>query len=210
MDNTSKAQLAAQLIIKHCPRAGSCWMDSAAMAFIDELSTSIATSPSSELFGMRHKEHVAYAIHAVATSVPLDPLAALASAFLSTRFELYFRLISKHLNANGTWKSPEAQQAAKTVLADKRLDRGRINDVSLAYRIMLLHSDHPVSRLLIDLESKLTYSFDKTNEFYHHDIGTRIKVLRDPGSHGFYSDLSSEGYFYALLTGIIFYSSTYH
>lgn len=211
MLDLEKARIAADFIVKSCPTAGGSSQDGRVLGFVADLAREMEAADGSELFGGRHKEHVAYAIAVIAQTLTLQPPRALASVFLATRFELYFRLLSGRLAPDGTWLDQTAKSSALAALGQKRLPR-QLANVAATYRVMLLNTESPVVQVFRELEDHLApfYPPDDLRDapLFYEDLGSRIKCLRDPAAHGFYSDLGAEGLFYALLTGVIFYGSS--
>jgi hypothetical protein len=103
-------------------------------------------SASSAVFPDRYKEHVAYAVEMVASTRFLWPRVAIASVYLVTRFESYFRMLSGKLNRDGTWKSTSDQQSATQMINDRRLKKNRVSSVSLSYKLMKLNPTGVASR----------------------------------------------------------------
>lgn len=209
-----KVWLAIKFITEYCPVIGSFRRDERLSGFLNELSNDMEryNCGISGFDNFRHKPHVAYAVRAIANFPVFDySKSVLASVFLATRFETYFRVLSSRLNDDGTWLDANAQKTAFDLIKDKRVKNKQINDVALTYKILMLDRGNKIVTFLEHLEAKLSsYYFDKQgNPFSCSDIGSRIKVLRDPGSHGFYADLSSEGCFYALLLGVLFYGTVH-
>jgi hypothetical protein len=211
MPELELAGAAADFIVTCCPTAGAGAYTPDVFSYLDALARAMGPGSESVLFGGRHKEHVAFAVALTARYMSLEPPAAIASVFLSMRFELYFRMLSGRLNDDGSWRDKAARDSAIALLEEPRLKRRRLADVELAYRVMLLSSDNPAVRILGDLEARLEAYYPpddaKGTEFYYFSIGSRIKCLRDPAAHGYYADLSSEGIFYSLLVGILFYAT---
>lgn len=96
------------------------------------------TAQPTPVFPARYVEHVAYAMYLAGTNGFTTLPAAVASVYLATRFEFYFRMLSGKLCADGTWLSPSAQQAAQTTLPDPRLNQRRVANIALAYEIMMI------------------------------------------------------------------------
>jgi hypothetical protein len=133
-----RAQQAADFIVSHCPHVGSFQGSGEPYGFLRETAEQMRGTKSSPVFPDRYIQHVAYAMGMVASNGFLSPPAAVASVYLATRFEFYFRVLSGRLNGDGTWVSPSAQQAALTRFTDPRLNKPRVSSVSLAYEIMRL------------------------------------------------------------------------
>lgn len=212
MPALDRAEAAADFIVTCCPAAGAGSYTTEVFHFLEALSDVMRRGPESPLFGGRHREHVAFAIALTAQYRSLAPPAAIASVFLAMRFELYFRMLSGVLNDDGTWRDGSARDHAAALLNEPRLKRGRLADVALEYRVMLMNKSQPAVQIIKRLEQRLQPYYPpaqgKGSEFYYSDLGSRIKCMRDPSAHGFYADLSSEGAFYSLLIGILFYATS--
>jgi hypothetical protein len=196
-------------IVERTPRAGAVFSpDLRAHAFLVLLGREIASSEDTPLFGMRQKEHVGHAVEQVGANGVLSPPAAIASFFLATRFEYYFRRLGTSLNPDGSWVSSQAKAEAQVAVRDDRLRAKRVSDVSLAYRLMLLNQTSQVVQHFAKLDQLLAPHCPRLEQVptTHHDVGSRIALLRHPTSHGFFDDASSEGLFYGLVMGIIFYA----
>lgn len=177
----------------------------------DEVMTKAASelrcATPSEAFPDRHKEHIAYALDMVASSRFLLPAAAVGSVYLATRFEYYFRVLSGRLKADGTWKSGKDQEEMLTLLADKRLNKRRIDSVALAYKIMKTNPALPLAKVCKDLDAVLFPKEVKMPDGKSApDIGDRIEYLRHRSAHGYWGDISAEADFYSLMTVIVFYN----
>jgi hypothetical protein len=178
-------------------------------AFLKRAASEMASARPSTAFPDRYLQHVAYAVDMVASNDFLSPPSAIASVYLSTRFEFYYRILSGKLKADGTWTTPEAKAAARAVLHDKRLGKkyDRVSSVALAYRIMKTNSSSALARHCIDLDTTLYPTADK-KVLGISDIGDRIEFLRNAAGHGSWGDISSEAIFYGLMTALVFYSKT--
>ena len=123
-----------------CRNIGAFSGTGAPYTFLKSLASQIEQSKPSKVFPDRYKEHVAYAVNMVAFNLFLSPPAAIASLYLATRFEFYFRILSGKLNGDGTWISSETKSTAQAAIDDRRLKKERISSLSLAYRIMMTDS----------------------------------------------------------------------
>ena len=189
-----------------CRNIGAFTGTGAPYTFLKNVAIQIKQSKSSLVFPERHKEYVAYAVKMVASNLSLSPPAAIASLYLATRFEYYFRILSGKLNGDGTWIPTTAKSAVQAAIGGKKLSN-RVSDVSLAYKIMLLNASSPFVQQCIKIDSCLykkpcTVAGGKTI----CNIGERIAFSRHSASHGYLGDISFEAVFYGLLTGIVFYN----
>jgi hypothetical protein len=176
-------------------------------AFLKKLAREIEQSKPSVVFPDRYKEHVAYAVDMVASNAFLSSPAAIASLYLATRFEYYFRILSGKLNGDGTWTSSEAQSDAQTAINDKRLTVKPVSTLSLAYRIMMTDTSLQIVRQCAKIDNCLYQKpITLANNKNIHNIGDRIQFARNEAGHGHWGDISSEAVFYGLLTGIVFYN----
>lgn len=173
--------------------------------FLKRVASDMARAKPSLAFPDRYLEHVAYAVDMVASNDVLSPPSAIASVYLSTRFEFYFRVLSGKLKADGTWTTPEAKAAAQVVLIDRRLKSDRVSSVALAYRIMKTNSSTALAMYCNRLDAKLYPTYDKRVRM-PSDVGDRIEFLRNAAGHGSWGDISAEAIFYGLMTALVFYS----
>ena len=201
MDPTQEA---IQYIHTSCPRIGAFRGTSDVFRFLKQVASEMTNSHETKVFPSRYIEHVAYAIDMVASYGFLSPPAAVASVYLNTRFEFYFRILSGKLNADGTWITPSAKAMTNAVLSDSRLRRNRVDSVALTYKIMKIDKSLTLSNHFAKLDSTL-YPNPMTNPRIA-DIGDRIEYLRHRVAHGHWGDISAEGVFYGLVTAIIFYN----
>jgi hypothetical protein len=143
----------------------------------------------------------------VASNMFLSAPAAIASVYLATRFEFYFRILSGKLNGDGTWMSLSAQQAAQATINDSRLGRNRISSVALAYRIMKLDQSRKIVQACTALDNSLYATPTQVvGGMTVADIGDRIEFGRHAVGHGHWGDISAEALFYGLLTAVVFYN----
>jgi len=177
--------------------------------FLKQVSSEMRNSEPSMVFPSRYIEHVAYAIDMVASNPFTSPPAAIASVYLATRFEFYFRVLSGKLKADGTWISPRDQTTAQAELEDDRLQNPRISSVALAYKIMKIDQSRLLARHCANIDDIL-YSTPTivVGDARVSDLGERIKFGRDHASHGFWSDISAEAIFYGLMTALVFYNQS--
>lgn len=211
MENTlsttfSKKEEALKYIITYCPHIGSfCNINDVGdvFSFLEQTALDIQTSPSSGLFPSRYSEHISYAIQMVARNQFVSPPSAIASSYLATRFEYFFRLLSSHLKADGTWVSNSAKENATQALSLNLKGKRSISSVSLAYQIMQLNRDNPKVSTLCRLDGMMPKNL---NESTSTSIGKRIEWCRHRVAHGEWGDISGEAIFYGLLTALIFYS----
>ncbi len=174
--------------------------------YLKETAAEMTVSKPSAVFPDRYIEHIAYAVDMVASNMFLAPPAAIASVYLATRFEFYFRILSGKLNGDGTWISLSAQHAAQEVIKDKRLKGNRISSVALAYKIMKLDQSRKIVQACTELDNSL-YATPTTvvGGMTVADIGDRIEFGRHAVGHGHLGDISAEALFYGLLTAVVFY-----
>lgn len=204
-----RSQQALYFITTCCRSVGAFEGSSDVSHYLREVAAEMAESAPSAVFRDRYIEHVAYAVDTVASNYFLSPPAAIASVYLSTRFEFYFRILSGKLNGDGTWASLPAQQAAKAAISDNRLSRDRINSVALTYKIMKLEQSRNIAQVCTTLDG-LLYPTQATvaGGIPVTNIGDRIEFMRNAAGHGLWGDISSEGVFYGLLTAAVFYNQT--
>ncbi len=175
--------------------------------FLKQVASQMAASSSSAVFPNRYIEHVACAVDMVASNHFTSSPAAIASLYLATRFEFYFRILSGKLEGDGRWKSKLAQGAAQAAISDPRLGNKQITSLALAYRIMKLDHSRQIVQHCAYLDNSLypkptTVVGGKTVA----DIGDRIEFGRHAAAHGQWGDISGEALFYGLMTAVIFYN----
>jgi hypothetical protein len=203
---SDKAQQAADFIVSHCPNVGAFHGSGEPYLFLQETAENMRTAKPSTILPARYIEHVAYAINIVGSNGFLTPPAAVASVYLATRFEYYFRLLSGKLNGDGTWVSQSARDATVAAIADPRLKKRRISSVALAYEIMKTGASSvgpycaSLDRILY--ASPISAAGNSTIEH----IGDRIEFGRLAAGHGHWGDISAEAVFYGLMTAIVFYA----
>ena len=199
MDATEQAMI---YIINCCRNIGSFFGTTAANDYLKIVALDIETSRPSILFPERYNEHVAYAMNLIASNDFLSPPSAIASVYLATRFEFYFRILSGRLNADGTWKTNQACKDSKWELPKVKLNDRRINNVAVTYKIMKLNKSLKVSTVCETIDKEISSKQKGANT----DIGDRIKTVRDSSAHGEIGDISAESIFYGMLTAVIFYN----
>lgn len=172
--------------------------------FLTKVGKTIGESPDTSAFPGRTREHVAYAVSSIANFgfwSFLSPPCVLASTYLLTRLEFYFRILSGSLNPDGTWVGktiPTSVLSAYPTLKGKK----RINNVSDTYNIMKLNTSHKAAIAFDQLDNALSghWSANISN------VGERIEYVRHSIAHGEWGDPSSEAVFYCLVTAIVFYN----
>jgi len=189
-----------------CRNIGAFYGTGAPYVFLKNVASQIEQSKPSKVFPGRYKEHVAYAVDMVASNQFLSPPAAIASVYLATRFEYYFRILSGKLKTDGTWISSTAKSDARAAMNNKEVS-DRVSNVSLAYQIMMTDTSLQIVQQCAKID-KCLYQKPITlaNNTNVHNIGERIAFTRHRASHGHWGDISSEAVFYGLLTGIVFYN----
>jgi hypothetical protein len=206
MTNSEKA---LGYICTHCRNIGAFHGDGAPYKFLAEVACEIDAAEHTELFPERYKEHVAFALETVARHHFLEPPAAVASVYLVTRFEFFFRILSGKLKADGTWldKAADRPAAITALKSSKGMTGNRVSDVAVTYKLMKLDKSRPAARLFERLDREvLPNPTTVAGNFEVADIGDRIAFGRHSVGHGLRGDLSSEGVFYGLVTAIVFYS----
>lgn len=203
MDRT---QTAINFITKCCPSIGAFKGTSDVNEYLMETASEMAVSKPSAVFPARYIEHVAYAVNMVASNNFLSPHAAVASVYLATRFEFYFRILSEKLNGDGTWISSFEKQAARAAINDNRLANKRVSNVALTYKIMKLNQLRKLVQVCTTLDNSLYSLPTKAGGEIVADIGDRIEFGRNAAGHGHWGDISSESIFYGLMTAVVFYN----
>lgn len=202
-----KAQQAADFIVSHCPNVGAFWGTGEPYELLYETAKEMRATAETSAFPSRYIEHVAYALEMVSMSRSFSPPAAIASVYLATRFEFYFRILSGRLGRDGSWVSKSAQQVALALVGDRRdLKMDRVSNVAVAYKVMKLGASRvapycaALDRALYKSPIKAGVTFEIT------DLGDRIAYGRHRVAHGSWCDISAEAAFYGLLTAIVFYA----
>ena len=201
-----RAQEASDFIVSHCPRVGAFYGTGEPYGFLQQTAKDMRAAQPTSVFRARYIEHVAYAVDTVGSNSFLSPPAAVASVYLATRFEFYFRLLSGKLNGDGTWVAPSSQQVALATLGKQGLKKPRISSVSLAYEILQLGTSK-VLPYFASLDSILYASpIIASGNFPIEHLGDRIAFGRHATGHGEWGDISAEAVFYGLMTAIVFYA----
>lgn len=201
-----RAQQAVAFIVSHCPNVGAFYGSGEPYRFLQETAEHMRATKPTSTFPDRYIEHVAYAIGMVGSNTFLTPPAAVASVYLATRFEYYFRLLSGKLNGDGTWISQSAQQATLALLADARLKKRRISSVSLAYEIMKTGASKLVPYCASLDRALYAVPTSASGNFAIEHVGDRIEFGRHAAGHGHWGDISAEAVFYGLMTALVFYA----
>ena len=200
------SQQAVEYIIATCPNMGTSYGSNEVNRFLMRVAEDMEASKLTTAFPGRYKEHVAYALSMIAGSTFTDPPAAVASVYLATRFEFYFRMLSGKLNADGTWTTPLAKTSARAAISDPRLARCRVSSIALAYKVMKLDQSQTAARVFSQLDKALPTPYKAANGHLIADIGDRIEYLRNAAGHGDWGDISAESLFFGLVTAIVFYN----
>jgi hypothetical protein len=205
--------LAKFYLVACCPTAGGYSLPDGLINLICDAADFMTSTPDKDIFLGRQKAPVALAMKEVitpgfdATSMTFMsvPRKAIASLYLATQFEFYFRILSGLLNPDGSWKSLADQQKAKSLLpGENRLNQGSISNLEVAYKLMVLNNADPRSVLLDELDKAIRSRFQSQ---LYDNLGGRIKHVRNRGAHGEWGDVSAEGVFYATLTAILYFAS---
>lgn len=204
-----RTQQALDFITSCCGSVGAFHGTSDVHQYLKDTASEMAAVRPSVVFPARYVEHVAYAVDMVASNMFLSPPAAIASVYLATRFEFYFRVLSGKLNADGTWVSPSAKSAARAAISDPhdRLNRKHVSSVALAYKVMKLDQSRAIVQHCEALD-KMLYPPAKVIGGTVADIGERIEFLRNATGHGHWGDISGDALFYGLMTAVVFYNQT--
>jgi hypothetical protein len=201
-----KTQQAMDFIGQCCPHIGAFQGGPEPFIFLRETAHEMRCAKPSAVFPDRHLEHIAYAVDMVGSNGFLSSPAAIASVYLVTRFETYFRVLSGRLNRDGTWLSSADRQAAIRAIG-KQLPKIRISNVAWAYKIMTLGTAKIVGYCsALDARLYCGGSSKASTGRTIGSLGDRIEYLRHSAGHGSWGDLSSEAAFYGLLTAAIFHA----
>jgi hypothetical protein len=195
-------------IVEFCPSVGGYRGTLEPYPFLADYASVIEKTPNSDLFFDRQKEHIAHAMRMIAGSSFTDPPSAVASVYLATRVEFFFRILAGVLNFDGTWKEEKIRVLYKQKFVPSIRGR-RVNDVSVAFKIAIADPANQRTSHLRDLEQRIAAKIKSRhpNDPYL-DIGDRIALLRHPVAHGTWGDLSCDAVFYGLLTVVILLSET--
>ena len=200
---------AIKYIVGCCSNIGSFHGPGTVYEFLSRIASDMAASKPTDVFPGRYLEHVTYAVNMIAQNRFTSSPAAIASLYLVTRFEYYFRILSGKLKGDGSWISPEAQDTARSLISDKRLERKRINSVSLAYKIMLTNHSLNLTKHCMQIDNTLYKRPHKVIGGKEvNDIGSRIEFGRNLITHGHWGDISAEAIFYGQMTAIVFYNQS--
>ena len=201
-----RTQLAVAYVGSCCPHVGAFHGTTEVHSYLRDTAADLRAAAPSSAFPDRYSEYVAYAMDVIATADFLSPPAAIASVYLATRFEYYFRVLSGRLNADGTWVSPADQAATQSKINDHRLGRKQVSSVSLAYKIMKLAAARPLSQCCSALDATIYAKPTTAGGKGIADLGDRIEFGRHAVGHGHWGDISAEGVFYGLVTALVFYN----
>jgi hypothetical protein len=193
-------------LTSHCRSLGGFQGTNAPQRFLGRMAAELEAARPTHCFPDRQKEHVTFALRTVAGSTPFVSPAVLAAAYLLNQMERYFRLLSGKLSENGTWLSPADRTVAVAALGDE-VNRSRISNVALAYKVMILDQTRLAGQVFANLDATL-YPVPRraAGDVAITDLGDRIKYLRDPAGHGELGDVSAEGIFYGLVTAVVYYN----
>jgi hypothetical protein len=209
---------AVELILKRCKEIGN-FQGDRPQQFLTKASEDIKIGRASALFPDPYRLHIAHAVRIIAESKPTDPGAAVGAVYLSSRMEVFFRILSGRLTSAGRWISESAATRTRTGLAGtkwgKELERAkrtkwqdeRIKNLALTYKIMKLDAIRPAIGVFRELDeglyskAVLAHAGDTIS-----DIGDRVEFARHRMSYGEFGDVALEAHFYALLTAIVFYN----
>lgn len=200
-----RVQRASDLIVSCCAHVGAFHGSGAAHHLLVETAAEMRSCRPLAVFPQRYIEHVAYALDTAARFRFLSPQAAVASVYLATRFEFYFRILSGKLTREGTWVSQLAQHEAINAIDDTRLKRPMVSSVALAYRVLKLDIGRvPAECRALD-EALYTSPIELGSGLVIANLGDRIEFGRNEAGHGARGDISAEAVFYGLMTAIMFY-----
>jgi hypothetical protein len=201
----SLLELAKFYLVACCPTAGAYSLPDGLVNLICDTADSMASAPDKDIFLGRQKPPVALAMKEAITPGFDRPQKAIASLYLATQFEFYFRILSGMLNFDGTWKSSDDRVKAESFLPDgDRVRRRGTSSVEIAYKLTILNNVDPRAALLDGLDQAIRLRFQST---LYDNFGGRIAYVRNRGAHGEWGDVSAEGVFYATLTAILYFAS---
>ncbi|MCK4625465.1 MAG: hypothetical protein KAV00_09170 [Phycisphaerae bacterium] len=114
-----------------------------------------------------------------------------ATNYLLSQLEYLFRIKSRYLNANGTINRHLPTQLLRMFSRKYKVGH-RVNRITDAFKLYLYRNGTCLGRRLNRLEKGLSMS-------------NRL-AIRHPALHGFHADISVEGYLYALIIAMFYYS----
>jgi hypothetical protein len=201
----SQLELLKWYLVAFCAKAGAYILCDGLRNLVSDCAELMRSAPDKDIFLGRQKEPLALAMkEAILPGFNL-PQRAIASLYLATQFEFYFRILSGMLNFDGTWKSPSDHVKAKSFLPGDDRVRGRgTSSVEVAYKLTILNNVDPRAVLLDDLDKAIRARFQST---LYDNFGGRIAYVRNRGAHGEWGDVSAEGVFYATLTAVLYFAS---
>ncbi len=160
LEDGSKLALTKYYLVACCPVAGAYSLPDGFLNLISDCADTMAAKPDKDIFLGRQKGPVALAMKEAVTLEFEHPRKAIASLYLATQFEFYFRLLSGLLNPDGSWKSPADQQKAKLLLPqESRLSQRSISNVEVVYKLMVLNNADPRASLLNELDAAIRSRF---------------------------------------------------
>jgi hypothetical protein len=166
-------------IVECCPFVGAYSGTLEPYEFIGRYADAIEKATASDLFFERQKEHIGHAMRMIANSRFTDPASAVASVYLVTRLEFFFRILSGVLKFDGTWKDERLRtQYKKEFLPGIKLGK-RINDVAVTYKIATIDKSNSRTSHLRDLDNRIAGKLKSAHpDAVYSDIGDRIALLR--------------------------------
>jgi hypothetical protein len=204
LDDSARCQLAKFFIHRNTPYIGMYSGNFDAPQFLARAAEEIATWPMGSEVSGRRLEHIAYAVDVVSQFSFTTPSGALASVYLLHQLEFFFRKLSGVLHADGSFINQNDRPQIRQQLGERI--PSRINDIALAYKIMLLRTGIMAVDTFreLDQQSRNTPMPDGSTI---KTVGDRVTYFRHTVSHGEFGDPSAEGTYYGLLTAIATYGS---
>src|SRR4051812_25048255 len=204
LDDSAKCILAKFFIIRNTPNIGMYCGNFDAPEFLSKAAAEISGWPMGSAVSGRRLEHIVYAMDVVSQLPFTQPTGVLASVYLLHQLEFFFRKLTGVLHQDGLFIAPNDRKQIEQQLGERM--PSRINDIALAYKIMLLKSGIMAVDTFRDLDLA-SINTPMPDGSTIETVGDRVTYFRHTVSHGETGDPSAEGTYYALLTAIAVYGS---
>lgn len=206
LDDEGKCHLAAFYLQEACPNIGAAMVNPDVPTFLRAVIEEAQVWPDGTPNNNRRLEHILFAMETCRGFAFATSPGAMAATYLLTQLEYIFRLLGRHLDANGKFKTPADRSHANCALG-QTLPNG-IYRIQQTYRIMLLNPTCSAVRYFASLDCVLPKPTIPNGNTLSY-IGDRLAYMRDPAAHGARPDISCEGLFYSLLMAMILVGSSF-